>query len=231
MFDAYHPDLTFEADFLSIFRSSHPFMVHKSRVNGSISEKVRQMEITLKCCVVGLAAVGKSALSLRFVENKFSHEYEPSLQNDYVKKVEVDGHSCTIHILDTAGMDDNEAMKDAIYPQQGAFILVYAINDRRSFETIYDLYESIVRRLNEKKVPYVLCGNKVDLAEEREVSEEEGRELAQQIGATFMETSALNGTGVHEAMTTAIREYAKTLAPAQPTKSSSRSRKGGCLLI
>ena len=41
-------------------------------------------------------------------------------------------------------------------------------------------------------VPLVLVGNKCDLMNDREVSTDEGRKLAEQMKAVFLETSAKN---------------------------------------
>lgn len=45
----------------------------------------------------------------------------------------------------------------------------------------------------------ILIGNKCDWTEKRAVTEEQGRELAQELGIDFMETSAKANEGVEEA--------------------------------
>uniref|UniRef100_A0A7S3NB72 Uncharacterized protein n=1 Tax=Euplotes harpa TaxID=151035 RepID=A0A7S3NB72_9SPIT len=47
-----------------------------------------------------------------------------------------------------------------------------------------------------EEVVLFIAGNKSDLAEQRTVSEEEGENLAQELNATFFETSAKSGENV-----------------------------------
>ena len=48
-------------------------------------------------------------------------------------------------------------------------------------------------------IPKVLCGNKCDKVDERQVDKERGRELAESLEIPFFETSARTGVGLHEA--------------------------------
>ena len=161
----------------------------------------------VKVVVLGLGAVGKSALSIRFVQNTFIPDYEPTISNTYKKTTTVDGKTYSVDILDTAGMDNNDTMKPVLYRQRDCFLFIYAINDRASFESIQKIHDEVLRVNDKNKVPCVLCGNKSDLEDQRAIKVEEGRDLAKQINAVFLETSALSGSNVQEAMTEAVREY------------------------
>ena len=57
-------------------------------------------------CMLGTAAVGKSAVTQRFVQNKFLKDYDPTIEDYYKKVVNLDGESISLSILDTAGMED-----------------------------------------------------------------------------------------------------------------------------
>ena len=180
----------------------------------------------VKVIVLGLGAVGKSALSNRFVRNQFIEEYDPTIMDTYTKATTVDDKTYLVNILDTAGMDDNIAAKPCLFRQQNSFILVYAIDDAESFERISEIHKEIVNHLGRDSYPCVLCGNKADLADSRAVTEEEGQALAREIHAVFLETSAKTGQNVNEAVTQAIREVVKT-GPASVT-AEKKSRGGGC---
>ena len=182
--------------------------------------------VQVKVIVLGLGAVGKSALSNRFVRNQFIEEYDPTIMDTYTKATTVDDKTYLVNILDTAGMDDNIAAKPCLFRQQNSFILVYAIDDAESFERISEIHKEIVNHLGRDSYPCVLCGNKADLADSRAVTEEEGQALAREIHAVFLETSAKTGQNVNEAVTQAIREFVKT-GPASVT-AEKKSRGGGC---
>lgn len=70
------------------------------------------------------------------------------------------------------------------------FLLVYSIIDDQTLEELRDIREQILRVHRDKKVPMVVIGNKADLAKrDRAVSKEEGKALADEFGAGFLEVS------------------------------------------
>ena len=175
---------------------------------------------SIKVVVLGLAAVGKSALSIRFIQNSFVTDYEPTISNNYNKSLTVDNQTYSVDILDTAGMESGSNLKPNIFKSRDCFILVYDITDRSSFENVSQIHEDILRIRDCYSVPCVIIGNKVDLKEDREVNEDEGNQLAKQLGAVFIETSAKTGLNVEEAIIIAIKEHIKTLPESQKTKNS-----------
>ena len=56
-----------------------------------------------KIVVLGSGGVGKSALTVQFVQGIFVEKYDPTIEDSYRKQVEVDGQKCMLEILDTAG--------------------------------------------------------------------------------------------------------------------------------
>lgn len=184
----------------------------------------------VKIIVLGMGAVGKSCLSIRFVQNTFFEEYEPTIENNYSKTITLNEKTYQIEILDTAGMETNEALKPPMYKARDCFILVYAINDPASFEYIQNLHDDIVRILGKETVPCVICGNKSDLGDERKIPTQEGQRIATQYSAAFLETSAKTGENVDDAMIQAVKEYLKT-KPDEATDNKEKRKKKLCNLI
>lgn len=60
-----------------------------------------------KIVVLGSGGVGKSALTVQFVQEIFVEKYDPTIEDSYRKQVEVDGQQCMLEILDTAGTVSN----------------------------------------------------------------------------------------------------------------------------
>ena len=56
-----------------------------------------------KIVVLGSGGVGKSALTIQFVQGFFVDKYDPTIEDSYRKQVVVDGKQCILEILDTAG--------------------------------------------------------------------------------------------------------------------------------
>ncbi|KAF9585817.1 Ras- protein Rap-1b, partial [Lunasporangiospora selenospora] len=141
--------------------------------------------------VLGSGGVGKSALTVQFVQSVFVERYDPTIEDSYRKQVEVDTQQCMLEILDTAGTEQFTAMRDLYMRNGQGFILVYSIIAAATFEELRDLRQQICNIKDSRNVPIVLVGNKCDLEEERRVSYEMGERLAESwASAKFFETSA-----------------------------------------
>ena len=89
-------------------------------------------------------------------------------------------------------------MTPLYYRGANVTILVYSVICRETFKDISEVWFNQVRMHNSETF-LVLIGNKTDLEDFREVSNEEGQQLAERIGAMFWETSAKTGQNVHAA--------------------------------
>ena len=85
------------------------------------------------------------------------------------------------------------------------FLLVYSITDDQTFEELRSIREQILRVHNDRKVPMLIVGNKVDLAHDRAVSQEEGSKLASEFGAQFLEVTAKEDHKVKDSFHMLIR--------------------------
>jgi GTPase KRas protein len=92
--------------------------------------------------------------------------------------------------MDTAGQDDYQGMLDSWINFAEGFLLVFAINDKESFESLVKRRDRILKLKKGQNSPIVLVGNKCDLANQRKVTQEEANELARQWNAKYIETSA-----------------------------------------
>jgi len=163
-----------------------------------------------KIVVFGSGGVGKSSITLRFVTDTFTHEYLPTIEDCYRKNSLVDGKTAFLDILDTAGQEEYSALRDQWVREGKAFLLVYSCTSRQSFNDIPQFRERILLVNEDEVVPMVLVANKVDLEEERVVSEEEGKQLAEDYGGIpFVQCSALKGINCDEVFHDAVREIRK----------------------
>lgn len=92
--------------------------------------------------------------------------------------------------MDTAGQDDYQGMLDMWINFGEGFLLVFAVNDRESFECLEKKRDRILKLKKGENCPIVLVGNKCDLEKERVITEVEARELAKSWNAGYIETSA-----------------------------------------
>jgi len=182
-----------------------------------------------KLAVLGAGAVGKSALTVRFIKGKFLTRYDPTIEDAYRKSMEVDGQACMLDILDTAGQEGYSSMLDAYLKDGEGFVLVYDITNLASFEKVDDLREHIQRSLEDQKACIVLVGNKKDLEEKRVVSEAEGRDKATAWQAEFLETSAKDNLNVDKIFETIVRTINKSRQRDVPA--AGPHKKGKCVLL
>lgn len=182
-----------------------------------------------KLVVVGGGGVGKSALTIQFIQSHFVDEYDPTIEDSYRKQSSIDGEQALLDVLDTAGQEEYSAMREQYMRTGEGFILVYSINSRNSLEELQAFYEQIQRVKDSDNVPVVVVGNKCDLEIERQVSYEEGLALAKQFNSPFLETSAKQRINVEEAfhgLVRSIRSQQLALVPqasdqqAQPEASN-----------
>jgi len=163
-----------------------------------------------KLVIVGGGGVGKSALTIQLIQNHFIDEYDPTIEDSYRKQVTIDAETCLLDILDTAGQEEYSAMRDQYMRTGQGFLMVYAITSRSSFEELVGFKEQILRVKDTDKVPMVVVGNKSDLESERQVSTQQGQDLAKSFGAPFFETSAKTRVNVEESFYQLVREIRKS---------------------
>lgn len=159
-----------------------------------------------KLVVVGGGGVGKSALTIQFIQSHFVDEYDPTIEDSYRKQVAIDNEVALLDILDTAGQEEYSAMREQYMRTGEGFLLVYSVIERESFNELSTFYQQILRVKDTDDVPIVLVGNKSDLTEERSVSYEEGEKLAKQFNCEFLETSAKQGINVDQAFHDLVRK-------------------------
>ncbi|KAI5287919.1 Ras GTPase ras2 [Ascosphaera aggregata] len=199
-----------------------------------------------KLVVLGDGGVGKTALTIQLCLNHFVETYDPTIEDFYRKQVVIDGQSCMLEVLDTAGQEEYIALRDQWIRDGEGFILVYSITSRSSFSRMQKFYQQIqlVKESSmgtspsggsylssssssaagagappQMRVPVMLVGNKTDKTIERVVSSQEGLALAKQLGCEFIEASAKTSTNVEKAffdIVRVLRQQRQSLQSSQP---------------
>jgi len=150
-----------------------------------------------KIALMGFRSVGKSSLTIQFVEGQFVDSYDPTIENTFVKNIKIRGQEYSLRLVDTAGQDEYSIFPHAYAIDIHGYCLVYSINSLKSFEVVKVIYEKLLDMTGKVHVPIVLVGNKVDLhLTERCVTYEEGKRLADYMKADFVEVSAKDNAKV-----------------------------------
>ena len=156
----------------------------------------------LKVKTVGDSNVGKSSIVVRFVDDTFSGLMAPTIGVEYKSKIfEVYGKKVKAIIWDTAGAERYRTITSNYYRGSHAIIFVYDVTCRSSFENVEKFWLKEVKQYfpNTNEIVMMLVGNKIDNIHNRQVSENEGEDLARRNGMMFIETSAKEKIGVNEA--------------------------------
>ena len=165
----------------------------------------------LKYIIIGDAAVGKSNLLLRYVHGQFKPEYQLTIGVEFgAKNIEISSKLFRIQIWDTAGQENFRSITRAYYKNSVCALVVYDISSRDSFNNVMSWIEDC-KNQSPKTIFMILVGNKCDLEDKRQVSYEEGKELADKNQLLFFESSAKDGINVEEIFLNSATEIAKKI--------------------
>ncbi len=153
-----------------------------------------------KILLLGDGAVGKTSLVRRFVVDKFSDDYITTIGTKVTKKdvrIESPGKitDMTFMIWDVLGQKGYKNIQESAFQGSKGALLVY---DVTRADTVRSIQEYWLRRLGKivGPIPYVVVGNKVDLAEDRNQSEETLEYLKDTLGVQGVLSSAKTGENV-----------------------------------
>lgn len=175
-----------------------------------------------KIAVMGFRSVGKSSLTIQFVENQFVDSYDPTIENTFFKSMKLQGQEYQLELIDTAGQDEYSLVPHAYSMNIDGYVLVYAVTSQKSFDVVNVIHEKLLDMTGKPHLPLVLVGNKTDLRIDREVTVEDGRRLATSWKAAHLEASAKENQKVVDIFHTIINEIEKA--------EGNVPEKGGCLL-
>ncbi|KAJ7308760.1 small GTPase-binding protein [Mycena albidolilacea] len=146
-------------------------------------------EIRKKLVIVGDGTCGKTSLLILFTEGTFSEAYIPTVFENTVTDVHIDGRDVELSLWDTTGQEDCDHLRPLSYPTR----------IRDSFENIEEKWAPEVMHHCGRKLPTILVGCKTDLRVTLQgaVTRQEGMAVQQRIGAsTYLECSSKTGEGV-----------------------------------
>lgn len=169
-----------------------------------------------KVAVVGARSVGKSSLTVQFVEQHFVESYYPTIESQFSKSIRYKGQNYNIEILDTAGQDEYSIINEKHLVGIHGYLLVYSVTSRYTFDMISIVMDKILNYTGSDHVPAILVGNKSDLHMQRQVTEEEGKELAAKLKCGFVETSARHNDNITRSFELLVTEIEKINNPQAP---------------
>ena len=190
-------------------------------INKELQEEINQLEIEVipppkidnikadlnfKLIVVGNPSVGKSCLSLKGTTDKFEDSYVATVGFDFYSFfAKVEGKLIRLQIWDTCGQEGYRSLVQNFFRGTALAILVYAINDIKSFNDVGTWVKQL-KTYSNPDIKMILVGNKNDLVNERKITEEEGIKTSKELDFfSFYETSAKTGFNSKELFIQAVK--------------------------
>ena len=175
-----------------------------------------------RIALMGFRSVGKSSVTIQFIEKQFVDSYDPTIENTFHKSLKIKGQEYALEVVDTAGQDEYSILPQSYYINIDGYILVYSVNSRKSFDVIKIVYDKLLDMKGSANIPIVLVGNKTDLQNDRVVTVDEGKKLASDWKVNFLETSAKEFHTVNEVFIQIVLAIEKAEGGGTPEK------QGGC---
>ncbi|KAK5165944.1 Vacuolar protein sorting-associated protein 21 [Saxophila tyrrhenica] len=177
---------------------------------------------SVKLVLLGEAAVGKSSLVLRFVNNDFQPNKEPTIGAAFLtQKCQLPSRTIKFEIWDTAGQERFASLAPMYYRNAQSALVVYDITKPSSLVKAKHWVAELQRQAS-PGIVIALVGNKLDLCDDdspeddaqdgenvdgheeeavRKVSTAEAKAYADEESLLFYETSAKTGHNVSEVFT------------------------------
>jgi len=191
-----------------------------------LPENTDKEDLSFKVIIIGDSSVGKSSLANKAIKNKFESSYSATIGFDFFSFfVKINNKILKLQIWDTCGQEIYQSLITNFYRNCSLGIMVYAINNRDSYEHL-DLWLKEIKRESNPDAKIFLIGNKCDLEKERVVTYEEANIYSEDMEfSKFFEASAKDGINAKEIFIEAARLLYEDYTEYKSEISSSVSEK------
>lgn len=156
----------------------------------------QHFDYMFKILIIGNSSVGKTSFLFRYADDSFTSAFVSTVGIDFkVKTVIRREKRMKLQIWDTAGQERYRTITTAYYRGAMGFILMYDVTNEESFNSVQD-WVTQIKTYSWDNAQVILVGNKSDMEAERVVTYDRGKQLAEQLGLEFFETSAKENINV-----------------------------------
>ena len=158
--------------------------------------KSSNYQYIFKLILIGNSGVGKSSILQRYIKHTFEESYKCTIGVDFLmKSIIVNGKTVKLQLWDTAGQEKYKSMVSSYYRGANVALIIFDITNHKSFESLPNWIENFYKNGPEQK-NIILIGNKKDLEEERQVTQEEAEAFSETNNMIYFETSAKDGDNI-----------------------------------
>lgn len=164
-----------------------------------------------KIIFIGDSTVGKTSIIHRYLNNSFTKQMDSTIGASFscARKEKNDGSGVKLHIWDTAGQERFRSIINLYYRGADAVVLVCDLTNQSSIDSLEHWIADFYDRTNNPDAKFILVGNKVDLLQRREGTEDvtipkKLQDISREKNLPLIISSALNGENIEHIFETAF---------------------------
>lgn len=173
-------------------------LIKKAKI--AIEEIASHEPPTLKIVTLGKSSAGKTCIIKRFADNVYQENAPATIGFDsFSRNIRVYDTEIRLTVYDTAGQERFSSIAPAYLRGADGVLLVFDITNKSSFEvSVPIMVELIQKHCDMSDISMILVGNKVDSKDRRTVSCKRAEKYAENLGISYIETSAKTGQNIEE---------------------------------
>jgi small GTP-binding protein len=173
---------------------------------------------------------------ISYIENRFPIDYVPTVFDNHMSAVTVDGKPHSVDLWDTAGQEEYKRLRALSYPDTDVFLICFSVVNPSSYENIKTQWIPELKH-HCVSAQTIIVGTKIDLRsdpsrkppESEPLTKDDGVKLAQEVGAKmYVECSSFTQEGLKNVFEQAVRV---ALSAQTVNTESSEKKKGFCTLL
>lgn len=161
----------------------------------------RDFDYIYKVILIGDSGVGKTNMTTRFVDDKFIDQTRTTIGVDFKTKNFIIGiDKIKVQIWDTGGQERYRCITRSFYKDTSGVIIVFDLTRLETFNNVKNWMKDIERNIDDvSNVELLIVGNKADLVDKRQVSDQDINELRRTHTFRYIETSAKDDLNIDAA--------------------------------
>lgn len=189
---------------------------------------------SVKLVLLGDSGVGKTSIVTQYVSGTAPGSVKPTIGAAFVtKEIVVDDQQLELLIWDTAGQEVYRGLAPMYYRSALIAIVVYDCSRQQSFDTVSYWIKELKNNVD-GNIVILVCGNKVDLEDQKVIDSTVAQASADSNGALFAETSASTGAGIERMFQMAVKRLLQIRGQTQAKdrgvnlEGNGKNNSGGC---